>query len=322
MRFAAFILLLCICFLVVEAQLKRKRASYYELLGVEKNATERDIKKAYFKLIVKYHPDKNPEYRTNKNIQQKFQELSEAYEILSDPVKRQRYDILLSFGQTVYHEEVFRFEDEQLKEQKMRDEFFESNTKYKFKDARTTYEEALREEDRRLWQERLNKTVNYVFGSCIALGVAIVVVALVQKSSIYKRWDKSRKEQLAKKLVKMAVEQTKKMIQEEQKILQEEEERLEREYRQILPSVAHQNVDESKVTKFNDDDYERKLAELITEQQQQEQVRKRPKQTFYCDLCKKSFKSEKQMENHQQSSKHNQMVKEKEWKQRGTKHEQ
>ena len=64
---------------------------YYKVLGVEKNATEKDIKTAYRKLARKLHPDVNP---NNKAAQEKFKEVNEAYEVLSDPSKRQKYDAL------------------------------------------------------------------------------------------------------------------------------------------------------------------------------------------------------------------------------------
>lgn len=63
---------------------------YYSILGVSKQATEDDIKKAFRKLAVKYHPDKNP---GNKEAEEKFKELNEAYEVLSDPDKRKKYDV-------------------------------------------------------------------------------------------------------------------------------------------------------------------------------------------------------------------------------------
>src|SRR5947207_13131592 len=62
---------------------------YYKSLEVEKNATGDEIKKAYRKMAVKYHPDKNPE---NKEPEEKFKEASEAYEVLSDDAKRKQYD--------------------------------------------------------------------------------------------------------------------------------------------------------------------------------------------------------------------------------------
>ena len=62
---------------------------YYQILGVDKNASEADIKKAYRKVAMKYHPDKNP---GDKAAEEKFKEAAEAYEVLHDPEKRQRYD--------------------------------------------------------------------------------------------------------------------------------------------------------------------------------------------------------------------------------------
>lgn len=64
---------------------------YYQTLGVSKDASQEDIKKAYRKLAVKYHPDKN---QGNKEAEERFKEVSEAYEVLRDPEKRKKYDKL------------------------------------------------------------------------------------------------------------------------------------------------------------------------------------------------------------------------------------
>ena len=65
------------------------KKDYYELLGVSKSATADEIKKAYRKLAMQYHPDRNPD---NKEAEEKFREVSEAYEVLTDTNKRQIYD--------------------------------------------------------------------------------------------------------------------------------------------------------------------------------------------------------------------------------------
>lgn len=66
-----------------------QKRDYYEVLGVDKNASDAEIKKAYRKLAIKYHPDRNPD---NKEAEEKFKEAAEAYDVLHDPQKRQQYD--------------------------------------------------------------------------------------------------------------------------------------------------------------------------------------------------------------------------------------
>ncbi|MCW5201227.1 DnaJ domain-containing protein, partial [Desulfobulbus sp. F4] len=80
---------------------------YYRILGVEKTASAEEIKKAYRKLALKYHPDKN---QGDKQAEAKFKEINEAYAVLSDEKKRKEYDTYGSAGfqQRYSQEDIFR----------------------------------------------------------------------------------------------------------------------------------------------------------------------------------------------------------------------
>ena len=82
------------------------KRDYYEILGVDRNASKEDIKKAYRKLALKFHPDKNP----NKDAEEKFKEISEAYAVLYDDEKRRMYDQYGHAGidQQYSQEDIFR----------------------------------------------------------------------------------------------------------------------------------------------------------------------------------------------------------------------
>lgn len=70
---------------------------YYDILGISKGASDDEIKKAYRKLAMKYHPDRNPD---NKEAEEKFKDINEAYQVLSDPQKKSQYD---QFGTTDFN---------------------------------------------------------------------------------------------------------------------------------------------------------------------------------------------------------------------------
>jgi len=83
---------------------------YYQVLGIDKKASEKDIKNAYRKLARKYHPDLNP---NDKEANKKFQQLNEANEVLSDPEKRKKYD---QYGENWQHGEAYEQQARQQQE--------------------------------------------------------------------------------------------------------------------------------------------------------------------------------------------------------------
>lgn len=81
---------------------------YYSILGIDKNASQDEIKKTYRKLAKKYHPDTNP---GNKQAEEKFKDINEAYEVLSDPEKRKKYD---NFGNEYNFQDGYNFDPSQF----------------------------------------------------------------------------------------------------------------------------------------------------------------------------------------------------------------
>ncbi len=102
---------------------------YYKVLGVDKNATEDDIKKAYRKLARKLHPDLNP---NDKEANKKFQEINEANDVLSDPEKRKKYD---AYGENWQHAEQFEQARKQQQQRGQQQQPFGEDFEYHYSDG-------------------------------------------------------------------------------------------------------------------------------------------------------------------------------------------
>jgi len=101
---------------------------YYQILGIDNKATEEDIKKAYRKLARKFHPDLNP---NDKQAHQKFQQINEANEVLSDPEKRKKYDL---YGKDWQHAEQFEQQKQQRQSQHSGRQQFYGESEHDFSD--------------------------------------------------------------------------------------------------------------------------------------------------------------------------------------------
>ena len=101
-----------------------KYRDYYEILGVKKEATQDQIKKAYRKLAKTYHPDANP---GNKKAEEKFKEINEAYEVLGNDEKRKKYDQL---GSEFNFANGYDFDPSQYG-------FNKGNTRYEYRDRKS-----------------------------------------------------------------------------------------------------------------------------------------------------------------------------------------
>ena len=97
------------------------KKDFYEILGVKKDATKEEIRKAYKKLALKWHPDKNPENK--KEAEEKFKEIAEAYSVLSDPDKRKEYDN----RDSIPNFENFKFTNDDFDPFSMFNDFFKSD---------------------------------------------------------------------------------------------------------------------------------------------------------------------------------------------------
>jgi len=167
-----------------QPQQKKKEKSYYDILQIQQNATQRDIRKAYFALAKIYHPDKNELYDEKKKIREQFELVSNAYEILSDEEKRTQYDRLLELGHTEY-------KDNQVPKQTVETD----NIKFKFKDPYKAYEDALKKEEEDAWREKVFNVSLVVFITGIVFFSGWIIFILMKKTRFYQKIEKQKQEQ-------------------------------------------------------------------------------------------------------------------------------
>lgn len=128
---------------------------YYKILGITHNATQEQIKRAYRRLAMEYHPDKNPD---NKQAEEKFKEIVEAYDVLISPEKRKQFDNLLTFGkQTKYQNTSTTYKTNQDHSQPQNNKHYYS---YQHDDPQKLWEEFKKD-----YKTKFSSFFNYFFAS-------------------------------------------------------------------------------------------------------------------------------------------------------------
>ena len=105
--------------------LNSRGSNHYQILGLKTDATEKDIKSAYFKLAKKYHPDLN----SGPDARDKFEKVSKAYEMLSDSAKKEMYDQQMGFGRSQFNDMHFSSQSARARSTMYSDDEYESMDK-------------------------------------------------------------------------------------------------------------------------------------------------------------------------------------------------
>eukprot|EP01128_Nolandella_sp_AFSM9_P007810 TRINITY_DN439_c0_g2_i1.p1 TRINITY_DN439_c0_g2~~TRINITY_DN439_c0_g2_i1.p1 ORF type:complete len:403 (+),score=156.36 TRINITY_DN439_c0_g2_i1:51-1211(+) len=264
------LLLLVLAVLVVVESKPAQKQSYYAILGVDRTATQKQIRKKFFKLAKTLHPDKykGKDKEANRDA---YVILSKAHDVLSDPIKRERYDIGLHSGIVEYQDERWMKEDQERRAQQGAE---------RDADPEKEWREHAEEQSRLMWAYYLEmaKWYSKLFLSlAIAVGFSYFSFVQFKKTRFYRKRESAQKAKAKKKQIAGGLGELQKQLKadEELRLLQEEVKKLEQKAIDAdVAARAEEDGDEA------------------------------PKIFLVCPSCKKKFKSVAQWDNHKKSKLH------------------
>jgi len=302
-----FLLLLVVSLSIFGVECKKKKdpVSYYDILMVDKKASFGEIKRAYKKMAIINHPDKSEE--DPEVAQEKFMEISHAYQVLSDEEKRTRYDQLMALGQYVYEEKDFPTRDSSTPEQTETE-----RRAHQFKDAKKVFEEFKDDEPSKI-------------PTIIAVMVLIGVAGFGYTHFLEQRREEAARKEAQRLKEEKSLQIRMKEIENEEKFYKNQENSIKRAAKMAGQYVEADwnKVEEVDIETFGvnepvvpqkeekaeeEGDENKEGNEEEKEEAPKKEVVKKQKakdgQKYDCTYCKKEFKTDSQWKNHEQSKKH------------------
>jgi curved DNA-binding protein CbpA len=314
----AILAFLALAFVSVSAAPRKK--NYYEILEVEKDAAPKDIKRSYFKLAMKFHPDKNPDVKDRSLLEAHFAELSHAYQVLSGFTTRERYDELLKQGVKVYT-------TEEMKQDERKSEMGEE-----WKDSFELFEEA----ERMTAEEERQVMIDKAILLSMSMGIVGIGVWYILSSRRLRRAvgipNASSNVNTSREMQQSIGQDREKQLEELEKLRLKEEK--EKENAQKIMDIVERRrlaLAEEELARLEAEEDERARQKAIARARMEESGEQEPDvvqeeepfwaedapaskahktASFACKPCKKTFKSEEQLENHFASKKHKVAMKE------------